>query len=159
VSKSLDELKAVGFLEREEEEGWTWICDFLDHNPIPNGNVGKAIGKLLEQTPQSVAFYERVLDVVAGSCVDRNLIDTLRERYRDRFDRVPEPFYDSERDLKPTLRLKNTLTTKNTNTRPRVFLQKVILRSWQHSTPRTKQQLAIHDGQRHKTSAQYDTEH
>ena len=62
VSKSLDELKAVGFLEREEEDGWTWIRDFLEHNPIPNSNVGKAIGKLLEQIPQSVAFYERLVD-------------------------------------------------------------------------------------------------
>ena len=62
VIKSLDELKAVGFLERDEEDGWTWICDFLEHNPVPNSNVGKAIGKLVEQIPQSVGFYERLLD-------------------------------------------------------------------------------------------------
>ena len=100
VSKSLDELKAVGFLEREEEDGWTWIRDFLEHNPIPNGNVGKAIGKLLEQIPQSVPFYERLLDVVTVSCVDRNLIDTLRERYRNRFDRAPKRVYESGTELK-----------------------------------------------------------
>src|SRR5215203_6198184 len=67
VSKSLDALKEVGFLERDQEDGWTWICDYLEHNPVPNGNVGKAIGKLVEQIPQSVAFYERLLDVVTVS--------------------------------------------------------------------------------------------
>ena len=56
VSKSLDELRAIGFLERDEEDGWTWICDFLEHNPVPNSNVGKAIGKLVEQIPQSVGL-------------------------------------------------------------------------------------------------------
>ena len=100
VSKSLDELKSVGFLEREEEDGWTWIRDFLEHNPIPNSNVGKAIGKLLEQIPQSVVFYERLLDVLTVSYVDGNLIDTLRERYRNRIDRVSERVYEPETGLK-----------------------------------------------------------
>jgi hypothetical protein len=100
VIKSLEELKAVGFLERDEEDGWTWICDFLEHNPVPNSNVGKAIGKLVEQIPQSVGFYERLLDALTVSHVDSDLIDTLRERYRNRFDRVTEPVYGSEKGPK-----------------------------------------------------------
>jgi hypothetical protein len=100
VSKSLAELKAVGFLEREEEDGWTWIRDFLEHNPIPNSNVGKAIGKLLEQIPQSVAFYADLLDALTVFKVDGDLIDTLRERYRNRFDTVPKLVYGSVSGLK-----------------------------------------------------------
>jgi hypothetical protein len=100
VIKSLDELKAVGFLERDEEDGWTWICDFLEHNPVPNSNVGKAIGKLVEQIPQSVAFYGELLKVLTVSYVDSDLIDTLLERYRNGFDRVSKPFNESVSGLK-----------------------------------------------------------
>jgi hypothetical protein len=88
ASKSLEELQRVGFLERDNEDGWTWIRDYLEHNPIPNSNVGKAVGKLLEQVPQSVDFYDDLLEALTVFKVDADLIDTLRERYRDRFDTV-----------------------------------------------------------------------
>ena len=36
VRKTLSKLFEIGFLERDEDSGWTWIVGFLDHNPIPN---------------------------------------------------------------------------------------------------------------------------
>ena len=127
VIKSLDELRAVGFLERDEEDGWTWICDFLEHNPVPNSNVGKAIGKLVEQVPQSVGFYERLLDALTVSYVNSDPIETLRERYRNGFDRVSKPFNESVSGLKThnqNSELKNTLKNKNTTPKPGVARQR-----------------------------------
>mgnify|MGYP003334374373 FL=1 len=87
INEALVELEGVGFLERDEE-GWTWVRDFLQHNPIPNGNVGKAVGKMLEQVPQEVPFYLQLLDSCEANKVSGDLIETLRERYRNGFDRV-----------------------------------------------------------------------
>lgn len=87
-TKTLEELATVGFLARDEADGWTWICDYLEHNPIPNSNVGKAVGKLLEQVPQSVAFYAELLDCLTIPYIDGNLIETLSERYRNRSETV-----------------------------------------------------------------------
>lgn len=96
LAKPLDELKAVGFLERDDDDGWTWIRDFLEHNPIPNNNVGKAIGKLLEQVPLSVAFFDDMLEAVTVPYVDSDLIETLRERYRKGIGTVQIPLNGSE---------------------------------------------------------------
>ena len=82
---------------RRIERGFATV---VEHNPVPNSNVGKAIGKLVEQIPQSVSFYERLLDALTVSCVDSDLIDTLRERYRNGFDRVSKPFNESVSGLK-----------------------------------------------------------
>jgi hypothetical protein len=88
AAKPLEELAAFGFLERDQE-GWTWIRDYLDHNPIPNGNVGKAVGKMLEQVPSGAPFYPDLLASLHGlEHFPPNLIDTLRERYLNGSDTV-----------------------------------------------------------------------
>lgn len=88
IAEALVELNNVGFLERDEDDGWTWIRDFLEHNPIPNANVGKSVGKMLEQVPSEVPFYLELLDSCEAYKVSDNLIETLRERFRNRFDTV-----------------------------------------------------------------------
>lgn len=88
AAKTLEELAAVGFLVRDEDDGWTWIRDYLEHNPIPNGNVGKAVGKLLEQVPSTVSFYPDLLAAMEIQYVDADLIETLLQRYANRSDTV-----------------------------------------------------------------------
>lgn len=88
IHEALVELNNVGFLERDEDDGWTWVRDYLQHNPIPNANVGKAVGKMLEQVPAEVPFYVELLDACEANKVSADLIETLRERYRNGFDRV-----------------------------------------------------------------------
>lgn len=90
ATKTMEELQRVGFVHVDEEDsGWIWIVDYLEHNPIPNGNVGKAVGKMLEQVPRSVSFYADMLASLHGlSHFPENLIDTLRERYLNGSGRV-----------------------------------------------------------------------
>jgi hypothetical protein len=93
AAKTLTELQRVGFIHLDEEDsGWTWIVDYLEHNPMPNGNVGKAVGKMLEQVPRAVSFYADLLASLHGlPHFPPNLIDTLRERYLKGSDTVSRP--------------------------------------------------------------------
>lgn len=90
LAKTLEELQRVGFIHLDEEgSAWVWIVDYLEHNPVPNGNVGKAIGRMLEQVPAVVSFYADLLASLHGlPHFPPNLIDTLRERYLNGSDRV-----------------------------------------------------------------------
>lgn len=82
VTFALGALSAVGFLCRDMDSGWTWVVGFLEHNPIPNGKVGKAIGKMLEMVPPLVPFYADLLAGLHGlEHFPPDLIDQLRIRY------------------------------------------------------------------------------
>lgn len=78
VAKTLEDLAAVGFIHRDTESGWTWIVDYLQHNPVPNGKVGKAVIKLLEQVPRDLVFYP-------------DLLATLRSHSHIDGDSLPDP--------------------------------------------------------------------
>lgn len=90
ATRTMEELQRIGFVHVDEEEtGWIWIVDYLEHNPIPNGNVGKAVGKMIDQVPHAVSFYEDLVNRLEGvEFFPPNLIDTLRERYSNRLERV-----------------------------------------------------------------------
>jgi hypothetical protein len=82
ASDALATLDVIGFLRRDAESGWTWIPGYLEHNPIPNGKVGKAAGKMLEHVPGSLAFYADLLASLHGVMhFPPDLIDELRKRY------------------------------------------------------------------------------
>jgi hypothetical protein len=57
VRKTVAELAKVGFLRHDDATGYVWLPGFLDHNPIPNGNVGKALVPFVEAVPRRVPFY------------------------------------------------------------------------------------------------------
>jgi phosphoglycolate phosphatase-like HAD superfamily hydrolase len=92
AARALSRLSAIGFLEREEVSGWTWIVGYLDHNPIPNRNVGKAVEKQLDAVPVVVPFYGKMIEVLRpiGRSDDKGLssafLDRVEERYRNRSD-------------------------------------------------------------------------
>jgi hypothetical protein len=92
VTQTVSRLSEIGFLERDEETGWTWIIGFLEHNPIPNRNVGKAVEKQIDAVPIDVPFYGRMIeDLRSGATADDKgistiFLDTVSERYRNRLD-------------------------------------------------------------------------
>ena len=106
VSRTVSRLSEIGFLERDEDTGWTWITGFLEHNPIPNRNVGKAVEKQIEAVPVEVPFYGRMIEALGlvAKADDKGIslafLDRVSERYRNRFGRVPERVYGSEKGQK-----------------------------------------------------------
>jgi hypothetical protein len=89
ASDALAALDVVGFIERDADTGWTWIVGYLEHNPVPNGNVGKAVAKMLEAVPLSVSFYEGLIEGLEEvEHFPQNLLSTLMERYRNRSNTV-----------------------------------------------------------------------
>jgi hypothetical protein len=88
AAATLEQLAATGFIHRDEESGWTWLTDYLEHNPIPNRNVGKAIEKLLAQVPSTVAFYAALLEAMSANGLDGDLIETLSKRLPNGIDTV-----------------------------------------------------------------------
>ena len=105
VTQTVSKLSEIGFLERDEETGWTWIIGFLEHNPIPNRNVGKAVEKQIEAVPVEVPFYGRMIEaLVVAKADDKGIsptfLDRVSERYRNRLGRVTEPVYGSEKGQK-----------------------------------------------------------
>jgi hypothetical protein len=90
VAKALARLSAIGFLERDEASGWTWIRGFLDHNPIPNRNVGKAIEKQVDAVPVGVPFYADLIGTLRSGdkALSPAFLDRMEERFRNRSDTV-----------------------------------------------------------------------
>jgi hypothetical protein len=92
VTRTGSRLSEIGFLERDEETGWTWIIGFLEHNPIPNRNVGKAVEKQLDAVPPEVPFYGRMVEALRliATADDKGIsptfLDRVSERYRNRLD-------------------------------------------------------------------------
>jgi hypothetical protein len=92
VTQTVSRLSEIGFLERDEASGWTWIIGFLEHNPIPNRNVGKAVEKQIDAVPLEVPFYGRMVAALqAGATADdkgisTTFLDRVSERYRNRLD-------------------------------------------------------------------------
>ncbi len=92
VTQTVSRLSEIGFLERDEETGWTWIIGFLEHNPIPNRNVGKAVEKQLDAVPPEVSFYRRMVEALRSVATpdDKGMsptfLDRVSERYRNRLD-------------------------------------------------------------------------
>jgi hypothetical protein len=92
VTRTVSRLSEIGFLERDEETGWTWIIGFLEHNPIPNRNVGKAVEKQLDAVPPEVPFYGRMVEAlrliatVDDKGISAAFLDRVSERYRNRLD-------------------------------------------------------------------------
>ena len=123
VTQTVSRLSEIGFLERDEETGWTWIIGFLEHNPIPNRNVGKAVEKQIEAVPVEVPFYGRMVeDLRSGATPDDKgisptFLDRVWERYRNRFGRVTEPVYGSEKGQKTHTQTQNSRTHSRTRTR------------------------------------------
>ncbi|RLV61753.1 helix-turn-helix domain-containing protein [Parashewanella curva] len=64
VSRNLDELNEHGFIERDKA-GWTFICNYLKHNPIENINQGKAAIRLLSDVPQEFISHEKLIDALS----------------------------------------------------------------------------------------------
>lgn len=106
VSQTVSRLSEIGFLERDETTGWTWIVGFLEHNPIPNRNVGKAVEKQIDAIPTDVPFYGRMIEALRSIAqaddkgISTDFLDTVLERYRNRIDTVAEPLYESDSGLK-----------------------------------------------------------
>jgi hypothetical protein len=81
-------LRRIGFLERDEASGWTWLRGFLQHNPIPNRNVGKAVEKQIDAVPPGVPFYGALIEALRAIAMadDKSLstafLDSMAERYR-----------------------------------------------------------------------------
>lgn len=88
VEKPMRELQEVGFIRREEVEGWTWICDYLEHNPIPNYKAGMAVLKLLREVPACVPFVGELLENIPVRNLDTDGIDTLKQALRYGIDTV-----------------------------------------------------------------------
>ena len=92
VAAALSRLAAIGFLQRDEASGWTWIVGFLEHNPIPNRNVGKAVEKQIDAVPIDASFYGGMIDILQSlaGADDKGLsaafLDRVSQRYRDRSD-------------------------------------------------------------------------
>jgi hypothetical protein len=106
VTKTVSRLSEIGFLERDEATGWTWIVGFLEHNPIPNRNVGKAIEKQIDAVPVEVPFYGRMVEALqsVASPDDKGIsaafLDRVSERYRNRSVTVSKPLNESVSGLK-----------------------------------------------------------
>ena len=81
VTQTVSRLSEIGFLERDEETGWTWIIGFLEHNPIPNRNVGKAVEKQLDAVPPEVPFYGRMVEDLRSGATpdDKGISPTMRQ--------------------------------------------------------------------------------
>jgi hypothetical protein len=92
VSQTVSKLSEIGFLERDEETGWTWIVGFHEHNPIPNRNVGKSVEKQIDAVPAEVPFYGRLIEALrlVASPDDKGIsatfLDRVSERYRNHSD-------------------------------------------------------------------------
>jgi hypothetical protein len=106
VSQTISRLSDIGFLERDEASGWTWIVGYLEHNPVPNRNVGKAIEKQLDAVPMGVTFYAKMVEALRGVAsvddkgISANSLDNVEERYRDHIETVLKPVYASDSGLK-----------------------------------------------------------
>jgi len=106
VTETISRLSEIGFLERDETTGWTWIVGFLEHNPIPNRNVGKAVEKQIEVVPVQVPFYGRMIESLrsVAAADDKGIstifLDRVSERYRNHSDTVSKPLYGSVSGLK-----------------------------------------------------------
>lgn len=94
VSETVSELEKLGFLERDHESGWTWLPDFLQHNPIPNRNVGKAVEKQIADMPSRIPLFGRMIEGIRQFARDDDkglsvaFLDQMRERFRNHFDTV-----------------------------------------------------------------------
>jgi hypothetical protein len=94
VSETVSKLSAIGFLERDEASGWTWIVGFLEHNPVPNRNVGKSVEKQIEAVPVEVPFYGRLVEALRSLAspddkgISAAFLDRVSERYRNHSDTV-----------------------------------------------------------------------
>jgi hypothetical protein len=94
VSETLSKLSQTGFLVRDNASGWTWIVGFLEHNPIPNRNVGKAIEKQLDAVPGDVPFYGKMIEALRAIArtddkgISTTFLATMEERFRNRLDTV-----------------------------------------------------------------------
>lgn len=58
VRQTVSELSGIGFLRHDESTSWVWVCGYLDHNPIANGNVGKSLVPLIEAIPKEIPFLQ-----------------------------------------------------------------------------------------------------
>lgn len=94
VVRAVARLREIGFLERDEASGWTWLVGYLQHNPIPNRNVGKAVEKQVDAVPVEVTFYGIMIEALRSTAaaddkgVSNAFLDKLVERYRNRSDAV-----------------------------------------------------------------------
>lgn len=92
VERAFGELVEARFARRCPRTGWTLIVNYLRHNEIENGNVGKACVRMLEQVPASVPFADALLRALSP-CRER-FPDGFLERYAKRFPNplpIPEP--------------------------------------------------------------------
>lgn len=112
VVRAVARLREIGFLERDEASGWTWLVGYLQHNPIPNRNVGKAVEKQIDAVPAEVPFYAAMIEALRSTAaaddkgVSNAFLDKLVERYRNRSDavsrRVETHTQTQTHDLTPT---------------------------------------------------------
>jgi hypothetical protein len=97
VGRAVARLREIGFLERDEATGWTWLAAYLRHNPIANRNVGKAVEKLIEAVPAEVPFWGNMIEALRSTAaaddkgVSSAFLDGLVKRYRNRSDTVSRP--------------------------------------------------------------------
>lgn len=105
VAKTMAALEDVYFVARDHETGWTWIRDYLEHNQIPNGKVGKAVDKILASVPRSAAFYPDLLAALDGEkYIDQSDLGRLVAKYtrtQDTVSAVVEPItqtHDQEQE-------------------------------------------------------------
>jgi hypothetical protein len=92
VSQTVSRLSEIGFLARDEPSGWTWIVGYLEHNPVPNRNVGKAIEKQIDAVPIEASFYAQMVEALRSIAppddkgISADFLDRVSERYRNRID-------------------------------------------------------------------------
>lgn len=82
---ALGELAGAEFIDRDLDSGWTWIVDYLEHNPIPNGKVGKAIVKLVDQVPTALPFHSALIaDLFKHDFIDHDALQELARKRQSR---------------------------------------------------------------------------
>ncbi|MFP5513314.1 MAG: hypothetical protein ACLGJC_09560 [Alphaproteobacteria bacterium] len=100
VERAFRELAKARFALRCERTGWTLIVNYLRHNEIENGNVGKACVRMLEQVPSTVPFADALVRAITPS--QERFPNGFLERYAERFPKgmpTPEP----EPSLEPSV--------------------------------------------------------
>lgn len=63
LSNGFETLSKVGFVKRDNDSGWVWICKWHTWNRPENPNVRKSIERALLSVPSSVSFANEALSV------------------------------------------------------------------------------------------------
>lgn len=82
VRQTVSKLFRIGFLKHEKASGWTWLPGYLEHNPIPNGNVAKNAQQFIELIPSEVEFYQEFIAHLqeAGKHFDKPFLNRMANR-------------------------------------------------------------------------------